>query len=71
MLVKEEKEVYPLQFSRVQLGDSVIYARGGRGGSWFILDYIDDRLFVPADADCVRLAGGETLYVYDRRATTV
>ncbi len=68
MLVKEGKAVYPLQFSRVQLGENVIYARGGRGRSWFILDYIDDRLFVPADADCVKLADGETLYGYDRRA---
>ncbi len=68
MLVKEGKEVYPLQFSGVRLGENIIYARGARGRSWFILDYIDDLLFVPADADRVTLADGETLYGYDRRA---
>ncbi len=71
MLVKEGKEAYPLQLSRVQLGENVIYARGGRGRSWYILDSIDDWLVVPAAADCVRLADGETLYGHDRRAATV
>jgi len=71
MLVKEGKEVYPLQFSRIQLGENIIYARGARGRSWFILDYIDDRLFVPADEDRLVLADGETLYVRDRRAANI
>jgi len=38
MLVKQGREVYPLRRVRIQIGENVIYDRGARHKSWFILD---------------------------------
>jgi len=38
MLVKQGREVYPLRRARIQIGENVIYDRGARHKSWFILD---------------------------------
>lgn len=68
MLIRDGKEVYPLQLRKMQLGEQTVYDRDTRGRSWLIIDLrLPGEPFIPADADGLITADGELFYTYNRR----